>query len=175
MKKGMVISLVVVVSFMLAGICAAQAAEIVFVNMKKIVLESDAGKAAGRDLQKFIEEKKVEREEIENRLKKMQADLKKQAPVLTESAYKEKELDYQKEFRDYKRFIEDNNAEMKLRDQEISRELVPEILKIAETIGKKQGYSCIMDINMGGFVYFSREKDITDKVIEAYNKAYSKK
>jgi len=170
-----VMSILVVMSVVLMGIPAAAADEIAFVDMKKIVLESDAGKAAGHELQKFVEGKKAERQEIEGKLQKMQADLKKQAPVLTESAYKEKELDYQREFRDYKRFIEDTNAEMRLRDQELSRKLVPDILKVAEAIGKKGGYACIMDINSGGFVYFSRERDITQKVIEAYNKAYNKK
>jgi len=170
-----VMSFLVVASFILMGICAAEAEEIAFINMKKVVLESDAGKAAGLDLQKFMEGKKVQRQEIEARLQKMQEDLKKQAPVLTQSAYKEKELAYQKEYRDYKRFIEDANAEMKLKDQEFSRKQIPEILKVAEIIGKKGGYACIMDVVSGNLVYYSKKNDITKKVIAAYNKAYNSK
>lgn len=170
-----IMSFLVVASFILAGICAAEAGEIAFISMKKVILESDAGKAAGLDLQKWIEGKKVQRQEIEDQLQKMQADLKKQAPVLTESAYKEKEITYQKEFRDYKRFIEDTNAEMKRKDQELSRKLIPEILKIAEAIGKKGGYPCIMDIGTAALVYYSKERDITAKVIAAYNKSYNSK
>ena len=172
MKKGL--SFLMVAFFVLAGVCAVQAGEIVFMDMKKVVLESESGKAAGRDLEKFIESKKAEREDIEGRLKRMQADLKKQAPVLTESAYKEKELDYQKEYRDYKRFIEDTNAEMKLKDQELSRKLIPEILKVAEKIGKKEGYAGIMDIGTSGLVYYDKQKDVTQKIIEAYNKEFAK-
>jgi outer membrane protein len=170
-----VMSFLVVASFILVGICAAEAGEIAFIDMKKVVLDSDAGKAAGLDLQKFIEGKKTLRQEKEGRLQKMQDDLKKQAPVLTESAYKEKELAYQKEYRDYKRFIEDTNAEMKLKDQELSRKLIPEVLKVAESIGKKGGHPCIMDIGSGGLVYYSKANDITSKVIEAYNKVYNSK
>ncbi|MBW2673926.1 MAG: OmpH family outer membrane protein [Deltaproteobacteria bacterium] len=170
-----VMSFLVVASFILMGICAAEAGEIAFINMKKVVLESDAGKAAGLDLQKFMEGKKAQRQEKESRLQKMQADLKKQAPVLTESAYKEKELTYQKNYRDYKRFIEDANAEMKLKDQEFSRKLIPEILKVTESIGKKGGYACIMDVVSGKLVYYSKKNDITTKVIAAYNKVYNSK
>ena len=170
-----IMSAVVVVSFILAGICSAQAGEVVFINMKTIVLESDAGKAAGLELQKFVDKKKTERQELENHLQKMQDDLKKQAPVLTASAYKEKEIEYQKEYRDYKRFIEDTNAEMKLKDQELSQKMIPEVLKIAESIGKKEGYACIMDIGSGGLVYYSKANDITKKVMDAYNKAYHSK
>jgi outer membrane protein len=173
MKKS--ISFLMIVSFILVGICAAEAGEMAFIDMKKVVLESDAGKAAGLDLQKFIEGKKAQRQELESRLQKMQDDLKKQAPVLTESAYKERELAYQKEYRDYKRFIEDTNAEMKLKDQELSRKVIPDVLKVAEVIGKKGGYPCIMDIGSGGLVYYSAANDITKKVIEAYNKSYNSK
>lgn len=173
MRKG--ISFLVIISVMLIGVCSAGAGEVALIDMKRVILQSDAGKAAGLDLQNFIEGKKVQRQEMEGKLQKMQADLKKQAPVLTESAYKEKELAYQKEYRDYKRFIEDTNAEMKLKDQELSQKLIPEVLKVAETVGKKGGYVCIMDIGSGGIVYFSREHDITKQVIEEYNRVYKAK
>ena len=106
-------------------------------------------------------------------LKKLKDDLEKQRPVLTESAYKEKELSYQKEYRDYKRFIEDTNGEMKLKDQELSRKLIPEVLKIVNTIGKREGYTSIMDVNSGGLVFHSKANDITTKVIKEYNKVYN--
>ncbi|MDD5722123.1 MAG: OmpH family outer membrane protein [Syntrophales bacterium] len=170
-----VMSFLVVASFILVGICSVEAGETVFIDMKTVIVQSDAGKVVGTDLQKFVEGKKEQRKKMEGQLQKMQDDLKKQAPVLTESAYKEKELAYQKEYRDYQRFMEDTNAELKLKDQELSRKLIPEVLKVAETIGKKGGYTCIMDIGSGGLVYYSKENDITEKVIEAYNKAYNSK
>ena len=173
MKK--VISFLIVISFILTGVCFAEAGKAGFINMKDILLNSDAGTAATLDLKKFVEERKTQIQEKENVLKKLKDDLEKQRPVLTESAYKEKELAYQKEFRDYKRFIEDTNAEMKLMDQELSRKLIPEVLKVAESIGKKGGHPCIMDIGSGGLVYYSKANDITSKLIEAYNKAYNSK
>ena len=173
MRKG--ISFLMVVSFILVGICSAGAGEIGFIDMKSVILQSDAGKTAGQDLQKFIEGKKAQRQEMENQLQKVQADLKKQASVLPESAYKEKELAYQKEYRDYKRFIEDTNEEMKLTDQELSQKLIPEVISVASTIGKKGGYVCIMDIGGGGLVYYSKENDVTKKVVEEYNRVYKAK
>lgn len=173
MRKG--ISFLVVISVILLGAYSAGAGEIGLIDMKKVILQSDAGKAAGLDLKGFIEGKKVQRQELEGQLQKMQADLKKQVSVLPETAYKEKELAYQKEYRDYKRFIEDTNAEMKLKDQELSRKLIPEVLKVAETVGKKGGYVCIMDIGSGGIVYYSKENDITSKVVEEYNRVYKAK
>lgn len=173
MKK--VISFLIVISFILTGVCFAGAGKIGFINMKDILLHSDAGKAATLDLKKFVEEKRTQIQENENVLKKLKDNLEKQRPVLTESAYKEKELSYQKEYRDYKRFIEDTNEEMRLKDQELSRKLIPEVLKIVNTIGEREGYTSIMDVNSGGLVFHSKANDITKKVIEEYNKVNNSK
>ena len=173
MKKGL--SFLVVVSVILAGICSAGAGEVGLIDMKGVILQSEAGKAAGVDLQKFIEGKKEQRTKLEGQLQKMQDDLKKQASVLSENVYKEKEIAYQKEYRNYKRFIEDTNAEMKLKDQELSQKLIPEVISAANIVGKKGGYTCIMDVGSGGIIYYDKENDLTKKVIEEYNKAYKAK
>ncbi|MEA1970923.1 MAG: OmpH family outer membrane protein [Thermodesulfobacteriota bacterium] len=170
MKK--VISLLIVVSFILAGVCSAGAEKIGFINIKNIIVNSDAGKAAGLDLKKFVEKKKAQIQEKEGILKKTKTDLEKQRAVITASAYKKKELAYQKSYRDYKRFIEDANEEMKLKEQQFSQKLIPEVFKIANSIGKKGGYTCIMDVSTNGLIFHSKANNITTKVIEQYNREY---
>ena len=173
MKK--VISFLIVISFLLTGVCFAEAGKIGFINIKDIIANSDAGKAATLDLKVFIEKKKAQIGEKESVLTKMKADLEKQRAIMTESAYKEKELAYQKTYRDYKRFIEDANEEMKSRDRKLSRELIPEVFKIANGIGKNGGYACIMDVSTNGLVFHSKANNITTKVIEQYNRDYNSK
>ncbi|MCD6487475.1 MAG: OmpH family outer membrane protein [Syntrophobacterales bacterium] len=173
MKK--VISLLVVVSFILVGVCSAGAGKIGFINMKNIIVNSDAGKAATVDLKKFVEKKKADIQGKEAALKKMKSDLEKQRAVMAESAYKEKELVYQKAYRDYKRSIEDANEEMRSREQKLSQKLIPEVFKIANSIGKKGGYACIMDVSTAGLIFHSPANDITKKVIEEYNREYNSK
>ncbi|MBW2630753.1 MAG: OmpH family outer membrane protein [Deltaproteobacteria bacterium] len=173
MKKA--ISFLIVVSFILAGVCSAGAEKIGFINIKNIIVNSDAGKAATLDLKKFVEKKKIQIQEKEGALKKIKADLEKQRAVMTASAYKEKELAYQKGYRDYKRFIEDANEEMKLKEQKLSQKLIPEVFKIANGIGKKGGYACIMDVSTNGLIFHSKTNNITTKVIEQYNREYNSK
>ena len=88
---------------------------------------------------------------------------------------KEKELEYQKKFRDYKRFVEDSNAEIQRMDKELSQKLIPEILKVVGAIGKKEGYTMILDVSAGGMAYHSSAKDITKNVIKEFDKAYKSK
>jgi outer membrane protein len=173
MKK--IMTVLVVVTLVLYGTCAVAADKTGFINVKSILFQSQAGKDAAQELKKIVDKKKVLITEKEEALKALKADLEKQRTVLTESAYKEKELDYQKKFRDYKRFIEDSNDEMQLKEQELFQKLIPEIMKVVSSIGEKDNYTMIVDIGTGLLPYYSKAKDITEEVIEKYNKEYGKK
>ncbi len=167
-----VLCMLVVVSFLVGGTTAFAAEKIVFVNIKKILFESEAGKEAAQNLKQYVDSKKAQIKEKETELEKMKGHLEKQRSVLTEAAYREKELSYQKKFRDYKRFIEDANDEMKLRDQQVTQGLIPDIQKVLNDIGKKEGYSAIFDVGTSGLFYNSAQNDITDRVIDQFNKSY---
>ncbi len=173
MKK--ILTVLVVVALVLYGTSAVAADKIGFINVKLILFQSQAGKDAATELKKIVDQKKVLITEQEEELKVLKADLEKQRAVLTESAYKEKELDYQKKFRDYKRFIEDSNEEMQIKEQELFQKLLPEIMKVVNSIGEKDDYTMIVDIGTGLLPYYSKAKDITEEVIEKYNKEYAKK
>ncbi len=173
MKKA--VGLLIIVSFILAGVCSAGAEKIAFINIKRVIATSESGKAATVELKKFVEAKKVQIQEKETVLKNMKNDLEKQRAVITEDAYKAKEIEYQKKLRDYKRFIEDANEEMRTKEQILFKKLVPEVFKIANGIGKKAGYACIIDVNTAGLVYHSDKNDITKQVVEEYNKGYNSK
>jgi outer membrane protein len=154
------------------GSYAIAAEKIGFIDMKDILLLSDAGKEAAKEFQKAFEKSRTEIQRQEAQLKKVKDDLEKQKQILTEQAMQEKELSYQKRFRDYKRLVEDANAEIKRKDQELRQRMLPEILEAVNEIGKKGGYTMILDFGAGGMAYHSKDKDITKQVIEEYNKIY---
>ena len=173
MKK--TISILIVAFLVLSATCTYAAEKIGFINMKQVLLLSDAGKGAAGEFQKVFEKSKAKIQAREAELKKRKENLEKQRLVLKESAMKEKELEYQKDFRDYRRLVEDSNADIKRMDQELSRNLIPVILKVVNTIGKEEGYTMILDFNAAGVAYHSKAKDITKKVIKEFNKAYKPK
>jgi outer membrane protein len=53
--------------------------------------------------------------------------------------------------------------------------MVPEILKIVQTIGEKEKYSVIIDISAIPLAYYSKENDLTKRVIDEFNKSYKPK
>jgi len=161
-----------VIVLLLAGSCAYAEEKIAFINMKDILLLSDHGKEAAVEFQTVFQKKRDSIQSREAELKKMKEELEKQRLVLTETAMREKELEYEKQFRDYKRLVEDSNAEIQRMDQELSRKMIPEVLKVVNTIGKRDGYTMILDIAAAGIAYHSPARDITKQVILEFNKEY---
>ncbi|MGC9975794.1 MAG: OmpH family outer membrane protein [Syntrophales bacterium] len=175
-KSGVLIMMIFfVLSFSLYGRCAFAAEKIGFIDMREIMIKSDAGKKASQDFSKLYEKDKVMIQKREDEMKKLKEDLEKQRSVLTESAMKEKEAEYQKKFRDYQLMVKDANEELQTRDQELSKKLVPDILKVINLIGDKEKYTLIIDVGSIPVAYFAKENNLTERVIQEFNKTYKPK
>jgi len=146
-----------------------------FIDMREVMLNSDAGKKATEEFKKIYERDKASIQEKETELRKLKDDLEKQRSILKEEAYREKESAYQKKFRDYQLLVKDSNEDLQARDQELSRTLIPEILKVVNAIGEKENYSLVLDIGTVPVAYFNKESDLTKRVIEEFNKTYKPK
>jgi len=177
MKKScLLISMVFVfLSLFLCSTCAFAAEKIGFIDMREIMVKSDAGRKAADDFGKLYEKDKAMIQQREGEMRKLKEDLDKQRSVLTETALKEKEAAYQKKFRDYQLLVKDSNEELQTRDQELSKKLVPDILKIINVIGDKEKYTLIIDISSTPVPYVTKENNLTQKVIEEFNKTFKSK
>jgi outer membrane protein len=165
----------VIIALALTGSLAAAADKTGFVDIRDVMLSSSAGKKASEDFKKTFEKEKAAIQEKETELKKLKDDLEKQKPLLKEEAMKEKELAYQKKFRDYQILVKDSNEELQAKDQELSKKMIPEILKLVQTIGEKEKYSMIIDISQIPLAYYAKENDLTKRVIDEFNKSYKPK
>jgi outer membrane protein len=175
-RNGLVIlTLMMILAVFLYGSYASAAEKTGFIDMRRIMLNSDAGKKATAELSKLYEKDKGQIQTKEAELKKLKDDLDKQRAVLTESAMKEKEAAYQKKFRDYQLLVKDANEEMQARDQELSKKMVPEIIKVLTAIGDKEKYTMIVDLSSFPLPYHAKENELTDRVIQELNKTYKPK
>ncbi len=144
--------------------------KICFVDVRQVIAQSEAGKKAQADFKKIFERRKVAIQNKEAELKKQKEAFDKQRPGMTETAAKEKEMELQKRYREYQRLVGDANEEMQRKDQELSRRLVPEVYRVMNAIGEKEGYTLILDINNPVVIYSARGNNITDQVISEFNK-----
>jgi len=175
-KNGLLfLCLLFVPMFLLYGSHAVAADKTGFIDLREVMLKSNAGKKATEEFGRLYEKDKSHIQSKETELKKLKDDLEKQRTILTETAMKEKEAAYQKKFRDYQLMVKDANEELQARDQELSKKMVPEILKVIQTIGDKEKYTMIIDIGTIPMPYYAKENDITKRVIEEFNKTYKPK
>jgi outer membrane protein len=174
MKKcGLLISgLVMILSVLLSNSQVIAAEKTGFVDIREVMMKSDAGKKASTEFKKFYEKDRARIQEKETELKKLKDELEKQKTILTEMAMKEKEMAYQKKFRDYQLLVKDSNEELQARDQELSKKLVPEILKVIHAIGERDKYTLILDIGTTPVAYYAKGNDLTARVSEELNKTY---
>jgi len=154
---------------------AIAADKIGFVDVREVMLNSTEGKKASEEFKKTFEKNKAQISAKETELKKLKEDLEKQRSILKEAALKEKESAYQKKFRDYQLMVKDANEELQSRDQELSKAMLPEIMKVIGAIGTKEKYTAILDVGTMPVPYFSKENDLTKRVIEEFNQTYKPK
>ncbi|MDI6776700.1 MAG: OmpH family outer membrane protein [Syntrophales bacterium] len=174
-RYGLAISgiLMVLVSVLvLPGFHAMAGEKIGFVDIREVMLNSDAGKKAAEEFKKLLEKDRILIQERETELKKLKDEVEKQSSILTETARKEKEAAYQKKFRDYQLLVKDINEDLQAKDRELANKMVPEILKLLAAIGEKEKYTLILDIGTIQVPYFAKENDITKQVIEEFNKTH---
>jgi outer membrane protein len=177
MKKAGLASLclIIILMILLTGPRQASAEKIGFVNLREALLDSEPGDKMEADYKKAFERKKVQLQQKETEMRRLKDDLEKQRSVLKADAFREKENNYEKKLKEYQRMVEDANREMDVKKQEIAAKLLPELAKVIESMGEKEGYTAILSLDNPVVVYRSKGADITKKVIEEFNKSYKGK
>ena len=112
-------------------------------------------------------QKKLDAEK--NQIQKLEGELQKQSMMLSLDAKEDKAMELQKLTRHYKYMVGEVTQEMKDAEFEATRKVGKQIEKIVEKIGKKQGYTVILEDGTVGLVYYDGAIDITGQVIKAYD------
>lgn len=167
-----------IVALLAAAPISAFAQRIGFVDIKQIVFQSEAGKKATAEFRSSFEKKKaaIQQKEAELKKEKQNVEQQQKAGILKDTALKQLEHDYQVKFREYQRYVTEANEELGRKDQELTSKLVPDVYKVIEKIGEKDGYSLILDVNNPVVVYHSKGgTNLTARVLAEFNKSYKNK
>jgi outer membrane protein len=142
-------------------------------DYNKVLNESEAGKAAiikitekAKNLDRIYKKKAAEIEEMKKQLEI-------EAPILNQEARTERQQNLLRRMSGLQAYRNQSQLELKKLQTDIHNRLRKEILEITDEIGKKQDYFLIMD-NRNIF-HARRQTDLTEKLIQTYNKAYLKK
>jgi len=99
----------------------------------------------------------------------MKESLEKQGLLLTPEARAAKEKELQTKVRDFQRWGEDTQNELKQKQIEMERNISSGLAKVVQEIGAKEGYTVILGKNENIVLFTSKSIDLTDRVIKAYD------
>ncbi len=137
--------------------------QIVTVNIQEVLLSSNAGQGVRKTLEakvlEFQEKLQMDQEEIQT----LQAEIEKKSSVWSQQVREEKERDYQKNVREMQLKQEDAQFEIQQLEKQEMEPILKELQQVIAGLGKKNGYSLIMD-SRAGLLYADETLDISDIV-----------
>ena len=170
-KLGLNAALGVLLAFLIwSPALAAETSKIAVVDMQEFQRKSAAFQKLRVELQKQFQAMQKKLDQEKESLIKLEEDLKKQSMMLSLDAQENKRSELEKKRRYYKYLYEDFTQEMKDLEQEATKRVTKELARIVEKIGEKEGYILIFERRTIGLLYAHESTDITDRVIEIYDR-----
>jgi outer membrane protein len=149
----------------------AQAVKIGVVDLQKLQKNSKAFQKASASVKKKFDEMQQKLNDERNSLTKLDEELKKQSMMLSLDAQEDKKRELDKKQRQFKFMYDEFTQEMKETEVDAIKKVMKDLEKIVEDMGKKEGYTIILERRTLGLLFFNAAVDLTDRVTEAYDKA----
>jgi len=149
------------------------------VDLQRALNSVEEGKSARdkfkKDLdasQKEIDKRKAEleklRKELEDYQTKAQSGLLK--PEALEQARK-KQGDFQKKVEDYTSWVDKTQGDLAKKEQDATQGILARLKPMVDDVGRKEAFTMIFERNQSGLIYASSYTDVTEKVIQEFNKS----
>lgn len=172
------LSLLFVVIF-ISGICQMPSIvnaeiKIGYVDLGRALNESNRGKEAKAELEALVKQKQAQIDELEKKINSQRAEFEKQAPALSEQARSERQSQIEKAIQEYQKLVQDAQAEVEKKRRDLTTGILKDLKNIIEEIGKKEGYTIILESSEGLILYSKEGLDLTEKVIKLYNEGKKK-
>lgn len=155
--------------FLTGASSAADGAKIGVVDFQKILEISNAGKSAqveinkqGKQMETDLKDRGAEIEDIEKKLER-------ESLVMSKEVRDEKQREMRIKIGDFKALQQKYMEDFKALENRIISRIQKEVVELVQEIGKKEGYTLIVEKRTGGVVYAPTSIDITDAVIQVYN------
>jgi outer membrane protein len=161
------IFVLIIIGGLLTGKVYSADIKIGCVDMQKAVNECNAGKEAKQALIKETEKFQRLIGEKQKELQEMKESLEKQGLMLNPEARAAREKEFQTKFRDFQRWGEDVQNELNQKRIEMEANISRSLVKVAQEIGTREGYTVILEKNENIVLFASKSTDLTDLVIKA--------
>jgi outer membrane protein len=140
------------------------------VDIEQALNATDEGKAAREELSRKQREADAQVQPMVDEYKALQEELKGKRYVLSDEALFAKQADLLELQNKIDNKIKELQGQLKIDQGRLEAPLVAKLREIVEEIGKNDGFTLILNRGTPGLLYTREALDITDKVIERFNK-----
>jgi len=159
----------IVIGGLLTGRVYSADIKIGCVDMQKAVNACNAGKEAKQALTREAEKFQRLVAEKQRELQEMKESLDKQGLLLNPEVRATREKELQAKFRDFQRWGEDVQNELNQKRIEMEANISRSLVKVAQEIGTREGYTVILEKNENIVLFASNSTDLTDLVIKSFD------
>lgn len=171
------VAIAVVVALVMPFSVKAQstaAVKIAYVDLQKVMMESEKGREAKKSLTEEAEKLKKTLTQKQDELQKLKDSIERQGATMTPEARADKEKQYQAKLKDYQRIASDYQSELQQKDMEFTTKILKELEGIIRVMGDNEKYTLILEKSQAGILFATSSIDITDRVIARYNDSQKK-
>ncbi len=140
------------------------------VDIDQAISSTDEGKAAREEFARKQREAEGQLQPIIERGRALEEEVKSKRFVLSQDALYQKQLDLVELQNELKTKRDELEGKLKVDYERLVAPLRAKLRSIVEDLGKSEGYALILERGTPGVLYSREALDITDTVIEKFNK-----
>ena len=140
------------------------------VDIDQAISSTEQGKAAREELSRKGREAQAEVQPIVDRMTALEEEIKAKKFVLSDEALYQKQLDLVEMRNEFQTKAKALEGRMQIEQKRLEGPLIAKLGEVIEAIGKEQSFTMIIRRGAPGVLYTREALDITDVVIQRYNK-----
>lgn len=152
------------------GVATAQELKVGIVDLDQAINATDQGKKARDELQGKQKQAESQLKPMYERGKALAEEIQSKRFVLSEDALRQKQLDLAEIQSDVQAKTAELQGQFKVDYERLVGPLRAKLLGIISDLANEQGFTLILEHNMPGLVYSKEALDITDQVVQRFNK-----
>ena len=170
MRRRVIFSIASCAAILLLLSVASYAADKVgYINLQRLVNESDMGKAARSDIQKLRSEKEAVIRNKVQEINDLRELINKEGNTMDAAEKRDKEQALNRALKEYQRLVEDAREDISNEDKELVAIILQKADPVLKKVAEKQKYSIILK-DPDAIGYLDPSADITDDVLKELNK-----
>lgn len=150
------------------------AQSVAVVDLPAVIQGTQDGKLAKSQMQRLIDKADTELMQKEESLMKERHQLEKKLPILNEKAQQKEITEMQKKFFELEKRRQEVQQTLAEKEQKLLEPILSKIDKVVSEYAKKEKIDIVVDQSRGAVLFVSEKPDITEKIINIYNKKHKK-